>query len=89
MRDSAGAEKALHLAVVRPSSLGLLREDELAVDENVELRLGALADRGVEPVAVQLGRETRGPFVVTASDRAVQDLDGHAEIVCMRSVPTR
>jgi hypothetical protein len=27
---------------------------------------------------VQLGRETRGPFVVPASDGAIVDLDGHA-----------
>ena len=29
----------------------------------------------------ELGRETRGPFVVPASDGAVEDLDGHAPSV--------
>ena len=29
----------------------------------------------------QLGRETRGPFVVAVSDGAVEDLDGHAQSI--------
>jgi hypothetical protein len=76
-RASAGAEQAENLAVVRPAALTLLREDELAVGEYVELGLLALADRGVDPVLLQFGRETRGPFVVPASDGAVEDLDAH------------
>ncbi len=72
-----GSEQFEDLAVLGPALLHLFREDELAVGENVELRLGAFQGRSVEPVVVQLGRETRGPFVVPASDRAVVDLDGH------------
>jgi hypothetical protein len=76
-RASAGAEEAPHLTIVRPASFCLLREDEVAVGEDVVLGLLALTDRRVEPVGVQLGRETRGPFVIAASDGAVEDLDGH------------
>jgi arabinogalactan endo-1,4-beta-galactosidase len=58
--------------------LALLREEELAVGEDVELRLRALPDRGVETPVVQLGRETRGPPVVPASDGAVENFDAHS-----------
>jgi hypothetical protein len=58
--------------------LALLGEDELAVGEDVELRLRAFADRGLESLSVQLGRETRGPSVVPASDGAVENLDAHS-----------
>jgi hypothetical protein len=85
---SAGAEEALDLAVLRPAAHRLLREDELAVGVDVELGLRSLADRRVDPAVLQLGCETRGPFVITASDGAVQDLDSHAEIVFTRLVPT-
>jgi hypothetical protein len=76
------------LAVARPAALRLLREDELSVGDDVELRLLSLADRGVDSAVVQLGRETRGPFVIAASDRAVQDLHDHPEIVRTRLGPT-
>jgi hypothetical protein len=56
----------------------LLREDRLAVDDDVVLALGTLAGGRVVAVFLQLGRETRGPCVVPASDGAVEDLDGHA-----------
>jgi hypothetical protein len=58
--------------------LALLREDELTVGEDVELRLRAFANRGAEASLSELGRETRGPSVVPASDRAVEDLDAHS-----------
>jgi hypothetical protein len=58
--------------------LVLLREEELAVGEDVELRLRALSDRGVESSLLQLGRETRGPSVVPASDGAVENFDAHS-----------
>src|ERR1043166_6281382 len=87
-RASAGADKAEDLAGVRPAPLCLLRENELAVGEHVELRFTSLADRRLEGLVAQLGRETRGPFVVAASDRAGEDLDGHGEIVRARIVPT-
>lgn len=57
--------------------LPLLREDRLAVDDDVVLALLALAGGGVDTVLQQLGRETRGPPVIAASDGAVEDLDAH------------
>jgi hypothetical protein len=42
----------------------VLREDELAVRDHVELSLAAGDRLGGEPGIAQLGRETRGPFVV-------------------------
>jgi hypothetical protein len=64
--------------VLGKASALLLREDELAVRDDVELALRALDDGGIEPVRVQLGRETRGPDVIARSGGAVADLDGHA-----------
>jgi hypothetical protein len=59
--------------------LALLREQERPVREHVELAVAALADLGlVLGLRVDLGRETRGPAVVAASDRAVVNLDAHA-----------
>ena len=50
----------------------LLGEDGLAVDENLELAVAAGLDLGlVFRLGVQLGRETRSPFVVAVSDGAV------------------
>ena len=60
----------------------MLGEDEATVDEDVELP-PLSGDRGrVVALRYELGRETRGPFVVARSGRAVEDLDRHA-----RSVP--
>ena len=83
-----GAEQLEHLTVFGEAAELLLREDRLAVHDDVVLALGALVRRRVESVLGQLGRETRGPSVVSASDGAIVDLDGHAEIVCARVVPT-
>jgi hypothetical protein len=58
----------------KPSGL-LLAEHDLAVDDHVELTRLAWRDLGMMDGSIDLGRETRGPFVVTASDRAVQDAD--------------
>jgi len=55
----------------------LLRVDDRAVAQDVELARAAFPDRGVESVLLELGRETRGPAVVAASDGAIQDLDAH------------
>jgi hypothetical protein len=64
--------------VLGESSLPLLREEQPAAGEHVELALLALDDRRLEPRPVRdLGRETRGPPVVTVSDGAVVDLDLH------------
>jgi len=54
-----------------------LREDDRSVGDDVELTLAALECLGLEAVLPQLGRETRGPSVVAASDGAVEDLDAH------------
>jgi hypothetical protein len=64
--------------VLGKAALLLLREDELPISEDVVLALGALERLGIEALLLQLSRETRGSFVVTASDRAVEDLDAHA-----------
>ena len=55
----------------------LLRKDELAVAQHVELALVARDVSGLDPLRVQLGRETRGPLVVARSGGAVVDLDRH------------
>ena len=70
------AEQLADLGVLREPAGLLLREDHLAVDDNVELALGAfLGDGLVLRLGVQLGRETRGPLVVAVSDRAVENAD--------------
>ena len=62
--------------MLRKTALLLLREDEFAVGQNVELALAALLDLGlVLRLGVQLGRETRGPVVVAVSDGAVENSD--------------
>ena len=60
----------------------LLREEELAVGDDVELgaRPGSRL-RGDAELRGDLGRETRGPLVVAASGGAVDDLDAHGGIV--------
>ncbi len=55
----------------------LLGEDEGAVAQDVELAGASCSDGGVESVLRELGRETRGPAVVAASDGAIQNLDAH------------
>src|SRR5919204_272174 len=57
----------------------LLREQQPPVRPDGELRLGALLDAGIESERrLECGRETRGPTVVAASDRAVADEHAHA-----------
>jgi AcrR family transcriptional regulator len=55
----------------------LLGEDEGPVAQDVELARASRPDGGVESVLRELGRETRGPAVVAASDGAIQNLDAH------------
>jgi hypothetical protein len=55
----------------------VLREHEVAVCQHVELSRAPCRDRRVEPLLGELGRETRGPAVVAASDGAIEDLDTH------------
>ena len=62
----------------RKTSLLLLGEHEPPVHNHVVLALRALERPGVETLLLQLSRETRGSFVVAASDGAIEDLDAHA-----------
>jgi len=68
-------ERGEDLRGLRKTALALLREDEPAVGEDVELAVRAGLDlrRVVRPV--ELGRETRGPAVVAASDGAEEDAE--------------
>jgi len=65
--------------VLGEAPLLLLREEQLAVRDHVELALRALDGRSlVLRRPVDLGRETRGPAVIAVSDGAVKDADlGH------------
>jgi hypothetical protein len=54
----------------------VLGEDAAAVDEDVELAATSGRDLRLDLECIgELGRETRGPFVVPASGGAVEDLD--------------
>jgi len=66
--------------------LPLLREDEHVVGEHVVLALLARDDLGRVLGPVDLGCETRSPFVVAASDGAVEDAHVRhgATLVCRR-----
>jgi len=73
-RQARLAEQCANLDVLREPPLLLLGEDQLLAREHVVLALAALFDPGlVLGLGVQLGRETRGPFVVAVSDWAVED----------------
>jgi hypothetical protein len=66
--------------VLWEAALALLAEDQRAVGEDVELTVFAGNDlRLVRRLGVELGRETRGPAVITVSDGAVVDLDFHLQ----------
>jgi hypothetical protein len=56
----------------------LLRKHDTTVGDDVELTLVPGGCPGSDPGLFDRGRETRGPAVVAASGRAVQDLDGHS-----------
>jgi hypothetical protein len=73
------AQSSHDLTLLREAALLLLREDDLAVGEDVELPASASGDLGGDAeFPIELGRETRGTCVVAASGRAVENLDGHA-----------
>ena len=65
----------MDLARLRPATFLLLGEDERAVGDDVVLALRTRHGLGVVARILQLGRETRGPFVIAVSDGAVEDLD--------------
>ena len=69
----------------------MLGEHALAVCDHVELAFAARDRLGVEALGDQLGRETRGPFVVARSGGAVEDLDahgGHPTLCRVHALPT-
>ena len=71
-------EETDDLPVLGKAPRRLLREEEVAVDQDVELRASAGDGRSVGADRVpELRRETRGTLVVAASGRAVEDLDRH------------
>ena len=71
-------EETDDLAVLGKAPGCLLREEEVAVDQHVELRARAGGGRCVGSDRVpELRRKTRGALVVAASGRAVEDLDRH------------
>jgi len=70
-------ERCEDLGDLRPATLALLGEDERPVGDDVELALLARFDLGAVRGSVDLGRETRGPPVVPASDGAVEDANVH------------
>ncbi len=60
--------------MLREAAFLLLRENQRVVREHIELAVSAGLDLGLLlGLLVQLGRETRGPFVVAVSDGAVED----------------
>ena len=68
-------------ATRRPREIGppaCFEKTQPSVGEHVVLALRPLLDRGVVPRFLQLGRETRGPYVIRLSDGAVLDQNlGH------------
>ena len=64
--------------MLREAPLSLFGEHEPPVRDHVVLALRALNRLRVVALVGQLSRETRGSFVVPASDGAVEDLDAHA-----------
>jgi hypothetical protein len=66
----------------------LFREHRFSIVHDVELRLLARYGTGLEPCRLELGRETRGPFVIAVSDRAKEDLDRHVASLYSRAVAT-
>src|SRR5207244_9874347 len=79
-RRPTSGQRPNDLVVLREATFFLLREDQLPVGDDVELAL--LTGNGLGVVCgalLQLGRETRGPAVITVSDGAVEDLDLHVD----------
>jgi hypothetical protein len=73
----SAVERRQDLAVLGEAGCLRLGEDHPAVRDDVVLALVARERFGVEALCIQLGRETRGPFVIAASGGAVVDLDAH------------
>src|SRR5262249_54821140 len=79
------ANQVEDLAVLGIAAFPLLREDELAVGEDVELAALTRDCARLMPIhSVDRDRETRGPGVVAVSDWAVEDLDPHGVEINVR-----
>jgi hypothetical protein len=72
---SGSFQRGEHLGDLRVPALALLREHHAPVGDHVELALLARDDLGAVARSVDLGRETRSPPVVAASDGAKEDAD--------------
>ena len=82
------AERADDLARFRKPLLGVLGEDQLAVDDHVEDPVGALDELGLDAERLlEFGRQTGGPRQVL-STRAVGDRDCHRSDVSSLQHPT-
>ena len=82
------AERADDLAGFRKPLLGVLGEDQLAVDDHVEDPVGALDELGLDAERLlDFGRQTGGPRQVL-STRAVGDRDCHRSDVSSLQHPT-
>ena len=79
-------ERSEDLVVLGKATGLVLGEDEVAVAKHVELALAARDVLRLDPVGVQLGRETRSPLVIARSGGAVVDLDRHGH---QRTFPFR
>ena len=86
MRGASLTEGVQDLARLGPASVLLLGEDESPVGDDVELAVLAADGLSVVALSLKLGRETRGPFVIPASDGAVEDLDAHGAASLARIV---
>ena len=79
-RDKFYVNRPDDFTVFGKASELVLREHAPSFGENVELTAPAGRDLRVDSDRVlELGRETRGPFVVPASGWAEEDLDGHVK----------
>jgi len=72
---SGSFQRFQHLGNFRVPPFALFREHEAPVGHHVELALLAGDDLRAVARSVDLGRETRSPPVVAASDGAEQDPD--------------
>ena len=78
-----------HLVVLREPPLLVLREDQLAIDEDVELAAAAGLDVDLMPALLpDDGCETRSPRLVV-SHLAVFDVDAHAHSMAPAAAPRK
>jgi hypothetical protein len=71
--EGALGELGENLGELGETAVPLFRERQLVIDQYVELALLTRSHLGRMHGSVQLGHETRGPFVIAPSDGAVED----------------